>query len=297
VYLGHVQARLLWGGLQETDYTPMRAVEPRRFATGLVVVGTPRGLPGLEIGGGRFFEALWSDSISNTTLFTRVFSKIFKKEWGNPPGVANDNQLASIFARWVFPRSGMEFYGEFGHEDYPNNLRDFVSEPDHSSSYLIGMQHVRSRSEALQGESAPRRQVFRGELLNSRVNGLQITVVQQTYYTHPTVGQGHTNLGQVLGSVGAFGGGAAVLGYDSYTERGRWTVEYSRIMRAERRTNFHNMPDPEAADVLHALTFNGVRFRGRLALTYDATAVYELNRNFRDDVFNLRLASGVRYDW
>jgi hypothetical protein len=69
-------------------------------------------------------------------------------------------------------------------------------------------------------------------------------------------------------------------------------------MRAEYLTIDRNwIPVPQNADVFHALGLDGMLFRGRTALTYELTGVYELNRDFQRDAFNLRAATGVRYAW
>jgi hypothetical protein len=68
-------------------------------------------------------------------------------------------------------------------------------------------------------------------------------------------------------------------------------------MRAENRDLVTHVPIPQQADVMHALTFDGVRFRGRVGISYELTTVYELNRNFASDAFDIRAASGIQYAW
>ncbi len=294
LWIAKVQGRILWGRLSESRYTAMEDVQPWRFATGLVGVIVPRGVPGLEIGGSRFFHILWSDSVVNRVNLFRTFEGLLKisriKASHNAVGDEPDNQLASFFARWVFPQAGLEIYGEFGREDHSQDLRDLELEPDQSGSYLVGFQRVLRRSKNS-------RTVFRGEVLNTRVSGLFISREQSRYYVHNAVQQGHTNEGQVLGSAGGFGGGATVVAVDRYSASGRQSFTWSRIMQSEYRADPSAPPDPQKADVMHALGVDGIRFRGRTAITYELTGVYELNRNFDHDVFNLRAALGIQYVW
>jgi hypothetical protein len=46
--------------------------------------------------------------------------------------------------------------------------------------------------------------------------------------------------------------------------------------------------------VIHTLGVEGLFFRGRYDITAGATAVYEFNRDFRRDAFNLNLFFAVR---
>lgn len=287
VWVGKVQARLLWGKLYESAYTYMRRYQPYRFATGFGALFTPRGAPGLELGASRFFHVLWSPHALSSDNLIRSFADIFRARTANRSG---DNQLASIFARWVFPEGGLEVYSEYAREDYGYDVRDVFVEPDQEGGYLLGFQRVL-------GRSSEKRTVIRGEVANTRLSGVNIVREQGRFYTHGAVGQGHTNLGQVLGSFGAFGGGASTLAVDSYSAGGRRTISFSRILRAQKRDNDIHLAIPQEADVMHTLGIDGLRFRGRMAVTYELTAVYELNRNFARDVFNLRAASGIQYVW
>ena len=287
LWFAKLQTRVIWGKLYESRFFPPRAtIEPDRFATGLAFVLIPRGVPGLEIGGSRFFHLLWRDGVINRQNLALPFGRIAR----NPVTyVESDNQIASVFARWVFPETGFEIYGEYAEEDYPLNLRHALLEPDQDAGYMVGFQRVYTRTGT--------RAVIRGEVLNTRVNNLQLSRDQTRFYVHGPVPQGHTSIGQVLGSIGAFGGGAATLGYDRYTAAGRSSISWSRIMRAENRSIDNHVPIPKLADVMHALTVDGVRFRGRLGINYELTAVYELNRNFERDAFNVRAVSGIQYVW
>ncbi|HYC50053.1 MAG TPA: capsule assembly Wzi family protein [Gemmatimonadaceae bacterium] len=294
VGIGRVHARMMWGRLDASEYTGMRQIERYRFASGIVAVLQPKFAPGLEVGYSRFFHQQWHGGVINLANVLRPFIGIVRDsridESGNPIGDEPDNQLASAFARWVFPRSGFEVYGEFAKEDYNKDARDLTLEPDHISGYMIGLQRVVKRLQ-------PAYFVFRAEILNTRLSPLALNRPQTPFYIHSPLGQGHTHAGQVLGSAAAYGGGASVLGVDRYTSAGRTTLSWSRLMRAEYRPSPNAMPEPGRADLFHAITIDGIVFRKRLALTYELTSVYEINRHFAGDAFNLRMATGARVTW
>ena len=54
--------------------------------------------------------------------------------------------------------------------------------------------------------------------------------------------------------------------------------------------------DSRARDVQHALSFEKLFFRGRYDILAGLTAVYEFNRNFQSDAFNLNAIVVVRAD-
>jgi hypothetical protein len=135
--------------------------------------------------------------------------------------------------------------------------------------------------------------------MNSRLSHLSQVRVQVPWYVHPGgVTQGHTELGQQLGSEGGFGGGAAVLAVESLTPNGRWTVRWMRLMRAElREADNHSLPTPAKADVMHSIGVERVVVLPRIELTGGVNGVLELNRDFQRDVFNVNLVLGVKAHW
>jgi hypothetical protein len=249
-------------------------------------------VPGLELGLARFFHQRWEPGVVNWENISRPFIGIvrnFRRRPGDPIGDEPDNQIASLFGRWALPASGFEVYGEFAKDDYNQDFRDLAMEPDHLSGYMLGVQRVTRRDSS-------RYTVLRGEVLNTRISPLATSRPQYRFYIHTRVLQGHTNVGQVLGSAAAFGGGAAVLAMDRYSEQGRTSVTWSRMFRAE-NIQPSGIADRRRADIFQILTLDGVRFRGRLALTYELTGILELNRHFDRDAFSARLATGAQFAW
>jgi hypothetical protein len=67
-----------------------------------------------------------------------VLTKAFQKKNEQNDDAENTDQLASFFFRWVMPKSGWEFYGEWGYNDYKQNVRDYVMDATHSAAYILG---------------------------------------------------------------------------------------------------------------------------------------------------------------
>jgi hypothetical protein len=67
-----------------------------------------------------------------------VLTKAFQKKNEQNDDAENTDQLASFFFRWVMPKSGWEFYGEWGYNDYKQNIRDYAMDATHSAAYILG---------------------------------------------------------------------------------------------------------------------------------------------------------------
>jgi hypothetical protein len=287
-----VDANIVWGQLDQSFLMPDVEGTRRRFMSGLVGLATVDGLPGLEVGFGRFFETIWPDSGLRREDFLRPFNAFFKATRAQQIGGAGDepdNQLASIFARWVFPGAGVEIYGEYGREDYNADLPDLISEPDHDASYMIGMQRVwKRRGSELISACA--------EILNTRMTSLNIVREQAPFYQHYPVVQGLNQEGQVLGSFGAHGGAAANLSVDWYRADGRWTFQWSRTALGERVANGPNGPQAAGSmtEVMHAFTAERVLTRGRYSYTLGVDEVLKFNETLNGVLANTRARAAIQ---
>jgi hypothetical protein len=241
IWVGRIHARVIWGKLEHGAYSPERGTiyysssletGTNRFATGLAAVFQPRGIDGLELGAARFFHELWPKEGIPRSYFTRSFSTVFKQGIITPPGSpagpdasVDDNQLASFFARWIFPKSGFEPYGEYGREDHNYDRRDLAQEPDYSRTYGLGMRKVIS-------VDAEHLTAFRTEMINYELPTLARNRSEGGIYIHRTLLQGHTNRGQLLGSDAAVGsGGCALIAWDRYERRGAISLDWARTIR------------------------------------------------------------------
>ncbi|HXT16674.1 MAG TPA: hypothetical protein VN706_13635 [Gemmatimonadaceae bacterium] len=278
LWLFKLDARTEAGRLDQTAFSPAGDTAAHRLMTGVVASIVPRGLPNVEFGASRFFHSPWlSSGIGPGTIVHAL----------RGTESASDNQLASLFARAVFPASGVEVYGEFGRDDRNADRRDLTLEPDHVSGYMLGMQKVwASGSRSFT--------VLRGELLNTRVTHLALARPQAPFYVNVALPQGHTELGQVLGSAAGFGGLGTNLSVDRYDPTGKWTFAWDRINRA---SSDGNLSDPRGADVYQSLGAQRTMFRPRADIIAGLTLTRELNRNFVKDATNLQLQVGTRVHW
>lgn len=282
--VGRLHGRVIWGRLEQSEFSPMEGLGSTRFATGLVVAFAPRWLDGLEVGGSRFYHLTWQGRD-----YLKVFDQPLRGDRSRNPGRGRgmDNQLASVFARWVLPRSGFEAYAEFAREDFNIEFRDLVVEPDHASAYALGFQ----KSWPVAGG---RLGVVRGEVMNASRSHLDHVRNQFPFHQHAQLRQGHTHRGRTLGDRAVYGGAGVTLATDLYHAGGRWTLQWSRELRRELGEG-PVPPDPTGDyDVLHALRAEALVLLGQVHLTGALNGVHNLNRDFRGDVFNLNLVLSAR---
>ena len=310
IFIASVQFKAMWGELFQSEYSPVTGperfvtlLEPgkKRFTTGFVIALQPRGVPGLEIGASRFFHSVWPVSGIPRSYATKLLQGFLKKDLPPdptpdprvPPGEGqglSDNQLASIFFRWVIPRGGFELHAEYGREDHGYDFRDLIQEIDHSRVYSLGARKV--------FKSTPRRLTAgRAEIMNFQLPQLKRYREQGEIYTHGLLRQGHTNRGQMLGSdVGVGTGAGSVLAVDQFTPRGRWSATWTRTVRQESGNYvLLGVRAPRSIDVIHAAGFEASRFYGLYELTGGLNLARDFNRDFKSDKTNVNATVGVRY--
>jgi hypothetical protein len=296
VGFAEIHGRLVWGKLSQSDYTGVTGSARRRFMSGIIGVISPKGMKGLELGGARFFHESWPVEGLSLSNFTKPFESILKAGLSDDPndpapGQSQDNQLASVFARWVFPQSGFEVYAEYGREDHSWNFRDFILEPDHSGGYVLGLTKIlRSSPENFF--------TIRAEAMNLQVSQLIRGRSEGPFYVHGTTPQGHTERGQILGASAGNGGNATLLAVDRYNPNGRWTAFWSRELRQDVGSFWQTgVQISPGFDVQHALGGEVVRFGERFDITAGITGVYNLARDFGNDAFNLNAHLSVQSNW
>ena len=287
VWIGRVHASVLYGRLDQTEYSPVKTGSPFRLGSGAVVVYEPRFLPGLEVGAARFFHTPWPDSGGLTrddffhlfeTFIKARITKILQPRPDNNQSA--DNQLASVFARWVLSRSGAEVYAEFGRGDHNWNARDLFVEPEHSSVIGFGFR------KAFRVDGGVR--AIRFETFNYEDGTLARHRGQSGAYVHGFTLQGHTQLGQLMGTgIASAGGAAALAAYEDFTTSGvtRWT--WSRLVTLDRA------PGLVPIEAQHVLAYDRSYARGRGVVRVGAAAIAAFGHNLStSDITSLRVSLG-----
>jgi hypothetical protein len=195
--LGRVELRWLAGGLMESSFFDSDPMNDLRSIALLGITLQPAGVAGLTIGAAR---AVYGPATSWTGALTR-FADVLR-DVGQPDAVAmtdsvptnGKDQLISLFARWIFPASGFEAYGEMGRAEFPISLRDFLTQANHTEGYTAGLQWA----------SGPDTRVGRFRIQAEATFLEQSTTYRfrpiGSWYTSHAVPQGYTERGQPLGA-------------------------------------------------------------------------------------------------
>lgn len=284
VFVGRLHGRVIYASLEQSEYSPVRVGNGRRFGAGMVAVFEPRGFPGLELGATRFFHVGWPQGGPNGEYFKHLFESFLKQRVGkvfapNPadPNSSTDNQLASAFARWSSGTSGLEVYGEYGKEDHNRDPRDIMVEPDHAAAYGLGMRRAWRREGFLAA--------VRVEIVNFQASALRRHRSEGGFYIHAFTNQGHTNRGQLLGAGFAVGSGSgSSVAFERFHPKGHIRIAWLRLVQD------HWNPEIGTNDVQHVLSFERQLFvrRGAIKVHTGADASFGLNRGFEADKANIR---------
>jgi hypothetical protein len=291
VWLAHLHTRVAWGKLNQSDFSPVTGPQHYtssastgtvRLATYAEIVALPRGLPGLEVGFARFIHVPYRVGDPTSAFWKKPFKVLFlKNEYAGGDTLGADNQLASAFFRWVFPKSGFELYGERGYEDQFYDRRDLVQRPDHEREYMLGLQKTVLRGASLD--------VFKGEVLNYQYPAGSV-------YVHAQLPQGHTNMGQLLGaSAGVQSAAASTISWTRYSPDVRTSATLRRIARAEAGDYLASgIVNSKTEDVIVAAGIERTRIGKRVDFGLKIEAMQDFNRNFSNDVPNLNVQITTR---
>src|SRR6266550_4998471 len=295
LWFARLHSRVMWGKLYQSDFSPVSgpthfesAANPGtvRLTASAQIVLVPRGIPGLELGFGRFLHVPYTPGGPNESFWKKPFKVFFlKNERAKGDTLGADNQLASVFFRWVFPHSGFELYGERGYEDQFYDFREFLEDPDHDRTYSIGFQKSFDKSSS-------HLDVLKFEAINYQLSTLvRPRPGEGAIYIHATLRQGHTNRGQLLGSsAGIFAAAASVIEWSRYSTGGRTSWFLRRIVRAEKGNYITTgIVNPHASDVLIAAELERMRFGRYADFGAKIGVMQDFNRNFSKDIPNLNL--------
>lgn len=212
-YIGSFEAQLIGGRLEPSgvdlnnDLTVPLAIrnelvkKPRdwRYISGITATYQPKWVPQLFLGLARTFIVNRSSMGRSFGDYFPVFGAVEKAAFeqgdgSNAADAAEKDQYISFFARYVLPESKAEVYFEYGRNDHSNDLRDALTEPEHTRAYVVGFRKlipVRSADEFIQ---------IGVELTQTEKPATRETRASETWYSHYQVLDGYTNKGQVLGA-------------------------------------------------------------------------------------------------
>lgn len=194
-FIGSFESQIIAGNLENSGFL-YPELNKNRYFTALAFNYQPKWLPGIFLGLTRSFQT-YSENLKTLADYIPLFRPYQKVKDKNQDNFGSDNndQVTTVYARWLLKKAHAEVYLEYGKNDNSFNLRDFYQSPQHSRSYLFGF----------------RKLVVLDQLNNEHLEiGLEVTQLSQSidrilrgagsWYIHGQIFQGHTNRGEVLGA-------------------------------------------------------------------------------------------------
>jgi hypothetical protein len=225
--IGSFEWQLIGGRLSSDDALPYENSHLKpplvpgkdRYLNAFVINYQPKWVPGLFVGMTRSLQS-YSEKLQNSSagFFSKYLPVIFKpvqKQGAAFDDTMGTDQLASFFMRWAFWKAKLEFYVEYGFNDYNYNTRDYMMGITHSAAYIAGVKKV-----------FPLQQ-------DSYIDcGFEITQMSQApewivrdagnWYIHGQIPEGYTNQNQILGA-------GAGLGSNVVSLSGTWVNGWKRL--------------------------------------------------------------------
>ncbi len=200
--IGDFEGRWMVGRLAESEFFDTIAANDVRSISALAATFRPAGEPNLTLG---FTRAVYASVDGTAAVPLRALDVVTRS--GRFRDREGPDQLFSLFARWIFPDDGVEVYAEWARNELPLSVRDFLTYPNHSQGYTLGLQWARP----LQENSLLR---LHTELTNLEWSPTYRQRPVSSYYTSRSVPHGYTHRGQVIGAAIGPGGSSQWLAAD-----------------------------------------------------------------------------------
>lgn len=210
---GDFDGRAFIGALTESPFFDTDPANDHRSLSGLLVLFHPSVDSGLTVGMSRLVVASAPSAPavllhSLDVLLRYDQTRAYDDTTEDGKSAKRSDQLFSLFARWVFPRSGFETYVEWARSEMPRSIRELLEVPQNTQAYTLGLQWAKARP----GGSQFRLQ---GELTYlEQTKYIADRPPTQDYYTGQAAVQGFTQRGQVLGASIGPGASTQFLGTD-----------------------------------------------------------------------------------
>ena len=259
--VGDFDGRAFIGALTESPYFDADPSNDHRSLSGLLLLYRPPIDSGLTVGLSRLVVARAQSAPavvlhSLDALLRYDPMRAYDDTTENGRSTKGSDQLFSLFARWIFPRSGFETYVEWARAEMPRSIREALEVPQNTQAYTMGFQWATPRP-------GGRQLRLQGELTYlEQTKFIASRPPTQDYYTGQAAEQGFTERGQVLGAPIGPGASSQFVGGDWLAARWQAGAFVGRI-RSENDALYRE-GGPRATQ--HDVTiFSGVRGGVRLA--------------------------------
>lgn len=239
-----IEWQLIGGGLSQDstlnaeNYSQQKGIYTSRwrYVNAMVISLHPNFMKGLYLGFTRSLQVYdnWfqNKEVGTFERYLPMVAQFFKKKINTQADapLANDgrDQLASIFMRFIMPKSHFEFYFEYGYNDFKDNLRDLVLDAQHSSAYIVGFKKIipKQKDHYLS---------ISGEITQMAQPPDFVVRDAGNWYVHGTVKQGMTHMNQLLGAGSGLGNNVQTIQVESVNKMNRLGFKIQRIQNDPRK--------------------------------------------------------------
>jgi hypothetical protein len=204
--IGSFEWQLIGGRLENSGFPPLEpdhydfgadlyAPKPNnwRYLAGMVVTWQPKWIKGLFLGFDQSSQT-YGNALSGIRDYLPIFSPVKATTAPDNP-ITTQEQLSSVFMRWLWKEEHAEIYFEFGEYDNTKDFLQSLLEPNSSRAYTFGLRKLLPFNKANNGNI----------LISVEVTQLQensVTNIENgtEWYVSQAIRQGYTNEGQELGA-------------------------------------------------------------------------------------------------
>jgi len=267
-----------------------------RYVNGISISYKPKWIKNLFLGISRVaytYHNYLGEHPGFIHTYLPVFIGLFRNDAAYSRGSLNLKQIISINGRYIFQRSHVELYAEYGANDNTYNLRDFLMSPDHAAAITMGFK----KKYALRN--------------NKWIDfNAEITQLSQPldYLARPSSGYwylyqgGYTNQSRVIGS--GFGMGSNMQTITASIMKGfnKYGIIFQRILHDPNPAyqitlNFYGMRNQSWQDLSAGITIQ--KKLDKITLMASLQTVFSNNYAWKenDNPMNIHLFSTILYYW
>jgi hypothetical protein len=197
--VGWIDAEFIAGTLTKSLYFDTLSTSDYRGVSGFRISLKPHGIPTLSFGIARIVYVPITDATDFLGQSLRAFTywrptKAVSDTLPDGTSSQRADQISAVFARWVFPASGFELFGEWARMALPRSLGELITTAGETRAYTLGLQWI---------IPTPRRETrvrLQSELTDLEQTSYDASRPPPDFYTGRATVQGYTQRGQVIGA-------------------------------------------------------------------------------------------------
>lgn len=204
--IGSFEGQIIAGRLGDSGFAPLEpdklyfgtnlyVPKPNdwRYLSGIIITWQPKWVPGLFLGFDQTSQT-YGKNLNGIKDYLPLFSPVKQTNAPDNP-ISKQDQLSSVFMRWLWTQEHAEIYFEYGQY---NNTQDFQQQllaPNNSRAYTFGLKkllpfnHAHNENIMISIEATQLQETSTTKVLQG-----------QEWYVSQNIRQGYTNQGQELGA-------------------------------------------------------------------------------------------------